>query len=118
MGEAVNRAKDLDIDWGAMSSEWRGLYRAVLDDIIAGRRPWLRVDRIYRETLDTLLERHVRLLGDRLAVRPVVAAADEVHDGELSRAPGLNLDHAPRRGMHWAGAVGKRCSKYSEAYEN
>ena len=57
MGDAVNRAKGLDIDWGAVSSEWRGLYRAVLDDIIAGRRPWLRVDRIYRETLDTLLER-------------------------------------------------------------
>jgi 2-haloacid dehalogenase len=56
MGEAVNRAKGLDLDWGALSSDWRALYRTVLDDIIAGRRPWLRVDRIYRETLDTLLE--------------------------------------------------------------
>ena len=58
MGETVNRAKGLDLDWGALSSDWRALYRAVLDDIIAGRRPWLRVDRIYRETLDTLLEHH------------------------------------------------------------
>ncbi|TAJ41274.1 MAG: haloacid dehalogenase type II [Reyranella sp.] len=58
MGEAVNRAKGLQIDWGALSSDWRGLYRAVLDQIIAGERPWLRVDRIYRETLDTLLEKH------------------------------------------------------------
>lgn len=58
MGEAVNRAKGLVVDWGAMSSEWRALYRVVLDDVIAGRRPWLRVDRIYRETLDALLERH------------------------------------------------------------
>jgi 2-haloacid dehalogenase len=57
MGEAVNRAKGLAIDWGSVSAEWRGLYRTVLDDVIAGRRPWLRVDRIYRETLDTLLER-------------------------------------------------------------
>lgn len=57
MGEAVNRAKGLDLDWGALSSDWRALYRTVLDDIIAGRRPWLRVDRIYRETLDALLER-------------------------------------------------------------
>ncbi len=57
MGEEVNRAKGLDIDWGAASAEWRGLYRSVLDEVIAGRRPWLRVDRIYRETLDTLLER-------------------------------------------------------------
>ncbi len=58
MGETVNRAKGLTIDWGALSSDWRGLYRAVLDEIIAGRRPWLRVDRIYRETLDVLLQQH------------------------------------------------------------
>ncbi len=57
MGEAVNRAKSLDIDWGMFSAEWRGLYRTVLDEIIAGRRRWLRVDGIYRETLDMLLER-------------------------------------------------------------
>ena len=57
MGEAVNLAKNLEIHWGALSAEWRGLYRSVLDDVIAGRRPWLRVDRIYRETLDTLVER-------------------------------------------------------------
>src|SRR5262245_12140980 len=57
MGQAVNRAKNLEIDWAALSAEWRGLYRTVLDDIIAGRRTWIRVDRIYRETLDTLLER-------------------------------------------------------------
>ncbi|WP_421997075.1 haloacid dehalogenase type II [Reyranella sp.] len=58
MGEAVSRAKGLDLDWGALSSEWRGLYRDVLDAIIAGGRPWIRVDRIYRETLDALLDRH------------------------------------------------------------
>ncbi|MCC8428741.1 haloacid dehalogenase type II [Reyranella aquatilis] len=58
MGETVNRDRGLAIDWGILSADWRGLYRAVLDDIIAGRRPWLRVDRIYRETLDALLERH------------------------------------------------------------
>ncbi len=58
MGEAVNRAKGLQIDWGTLSADWRGLYRAVLDRIIAGERPWLRVDRIYRETLDMLLEQH------------------------------------------------------------
>jgi len=58
MGEAVNKAKGLDLDWGTLSSEWRALYRIVLDDVIGGRRPWLRVDRIYRETLDTLLEQH------------------------------------------------------------
>jgi len=58
MGEAVNRAKGLRADWGKLSADWRGLYRGVLDAIIAGERPWLRVDHIYRQTLDTLLEQH------------------------------------------------------------
>ncbi len=56
MGAAVNKAKGLDIDWAALASEWRDLYRAALDQVIAGQRPWLRVDRIYREALDRLLE--------------------------------------------------------------
>lgn len=58
MGKEANRRKGLSLDWGALSAEWRSLYRAVLDAVIAGQRPFLRVDRIYRETLDTLLERH------------------------------------------------------------
>jgi 2-haloacid dehalogenase len=57
MGEAVNRTKGLDIDWAVLSSEWRDLYRTALDQVIAGQRPWLRDDRIYREALDMLLER-------------------------------------------------------------
>jgi 2-haloacid dehalogenase len=56
MGEAVNRTKGLDIDWAALSSDWRNLYRMALDQVIARQRPWLRVDRIYRDALDILLE--------------------------------------------------------------
>jgi 2-haloacid dehalogenase len=40
MGEAVNRVKGLALDWAALSLEWRDLYRAALDQIIAGQRPW------------------------------------------------------------------------------
>lgn len=74
MGEAVNRAKGLRIDWAALSADWRGLYRAVLDQIIAGERPWLRVDRIYRETLDTLLEKH------GLSATFTIAERDELNE--------------------------------------
>lgn len=61
-GAAINRAKELTIDWAALSTEWRDLYRASLDEVIGGKRPWVRVDRIYRDALDTLLER--RSLAD------------------------------------------------------
>ena len=57
-GAAVNRDKGLTTDWATLLAEWRELYRVALDAVIAGKRPWLRVDQIYREALDTLLERH------------------------------------------------------------
>lgn len=68
MGESINAARGLAIDWAALSAAWRGLYRSALDQIIAGQRPWLRVDRIYRETLDILLEQH--------ALAPLFSAAE------------------------------------------
>ena len=58
MGAAVNQAKCPQIDWSLFTAEWRDLYRATMDEVIAGRRPWLRVDAIYREALDGLLARH------------------------------------------------------------
>lgn len=58
LGESINQAKSLSIDWAVMSSGWRALYRGVLDAVICGDRPWLPVVEIYRETLDELLEDH------------------------------------------------------------
>lgn len=62
-GKALNQAKGLDLDWALFSTEWRDLYRGSLDEVMAGKRPWLRVDQIYRQALDTLLER--RGVGDK-----------------------------------------------------
>ncbi len=64
-GAAINQARGLEIDWGAFSIEWRDHYRASLDAVIAGTRPWLRVDQIYREALDLMLER--RGLGQQFS---------------------------------------------------
>src|ERR1700752_245750 len=66
-GAAVNRDKGLTTDWATLLAEWRELYRRALDSVIAGKRPWLRVDQIYREALDILLERHG--LGDAFSLR-------------------------------------------------
>ena len=66
-GETLNRNKGLTINWADVAAEWRGLYRATLDEIIAKKRPWMRVDHIYREALDVLLKR--RGLDDRLTLQ-------------------------------------------------
>lgn len=56
-GSSINRRKGLAINWTEVSAEWRNLYRKTLDEVIAGKRSWMRVDQIYRETLDLLLKR-------------------------------------------------------------
>jgi 2-haloacid dehalogenase len=55
----VNRARGLDIEWAALLSKWRDLYRMALDQVIIGQRPWIRVDSVYREALEAFLERRV-----------------------------------------------------------
>ncbi len=57
-GQAANLAKNIDLDWARLSGEWRELYRAEMDGVIAGTRPWIRVDQIYRQAFDVLLDRH------------------------------------------------------------
>ncbi len=66
MGAAINGAKGLSIDWAVFATTWRKRYREGLDAVIAGRRPWLRVDAIYSEALDVLLE--AEGFGDRFTV--------------------------------------------------
>jgi 2-haloacid dehalogenase len=66
-GAAINRNKGLAIDWAELSAEWRELYRATLDEVIAEKRPWIRVDHIYREALDMLLKE--RGLDSRLTLQ-------------------------------------------------
>lgn len=62
-GEAMFKAKKIDIDFASVSSEWRDLYRQSMDTVLSGKAPYTRVDRIYRAGLDTLLER--RGLADK-----------------------------------------------------
>lgn len=57
LGAEIDVRKTLELDWSVLGADWRKLYRETMDAVIDGRRPWLRVDRIYREALDTLLER-------------------------------------------------------------
>jgi 2-haloacid dehalogenase len=65
LGQAVNHAKGIDLDWARVSTAWRELYRSEMDGVIAGTRPWIRVDQIYRQAFDVLLDREA--LGSRFS---------------------------------------------------
>ena len=44
-GQAINRRKGLDIDWGKFADDWRALYRPGLDAVLNGERSWRSVIR-------------------------------------------------------------------------
>jgi len=58
MGAMVNERKGLQLDWAAISKEWRELYRIGLDAVISGEKPLVTTETIYAQGLDRLLERH------------------------------------------------------------
>ncbi|MCJ2080953.1 haloacid dehalogenase type II [Methylobacterium sp. J-090] len=57
-GESITSAHGIQADWTAIVDQWRSEYRRRLDQVIAGTSPWRSTDRIFRESLDALLESH------------------------------------------------------------
>jgi len=55
-GEALGRAKGLDVDWVAFTDAWRGLYQPGLEKVRSGALPWTRLDDLHRMSLDRLRE--------------------------------------------------------------
>jgi 2-haloacid dehalogenase len=47
-----------DIDPHGFAEAWRGLYQPAMEECRSGRRPFVRLDILNRETLETLLDRH------------------------------------------------------------
>ncbi|MFO0998251.1 MAG: haloacid dehalogenase type II [Alphaproteobacteria bacterium] len=54
---AFGRRKGLALDANAFADAWRELYDPAMDDVRAGRRPWVKLDDLHRESLVKLLVR-------------------------------------------------------------
>lgn len=60
-GEAINQKKGLDIDWGALASDWHGLYPPSFGAVLSGQRPCQSFASLRLEALDNAV--HQRGLG-------------------------------------------------------
>jgi 2-haloacid dehalogenase len=49
---------DIDIDPFDFADEWRSLYQPAMQAVRSGERPWVRLDLLQRENLETVLARH------------------------------------------------------------
>lgn len=48
----------IGIDPSAFADEWRALYQPAMQKVRSGERPWVRLDLLQRENLETVLARH------------------------------------------------------------
>ncbi|MEI9982496.1 MAG: haloacid dehalogenase type II [Aliidongia sp.] len=65
MGARVNTQKGLDLDWGVISTDWRGAYHDVMVPVLDHKRAYVPTDKVYREALDAVLDEHH--LSDRFS---------------------------------------------------
>ena len=64
-GEALNKAKGLQVDWARFADTWRAGYGPSMDRVRKGEVPWTKLDALHRGTLDRLLvEFHISGLSD------------------------------------------------------
>ncbi len=55
VGNGFTAIHGIDVDWTAVLTRWRALYRDELNSIMSGTTPWKSTDAVYRGTLDQLL---------------------------------------------------------------
>jgi len=56
-GQALGKAKGLQVDWAAFADAWRAGYGPAMNRVRNGELPWTKLDVLHRATLDTLLTR-------------------------------------------------------------
>jgi 2-haloacid dehalogenase len=54
-GEALGKAKSLNVDWARFADAWRAGYAPAINRVRKGEMPWTRLDTLHRMTLDQLL---------------------------------------------------------------
>lgn len=57
-GEALNARLKTKTDWAALADAWRGNYQPSMEKVRSGERPYANLDKLHRETLDTLARKH------------------------------------------------------------
>jgi len=56
-GQVLATQKNLTgIDWAKFADAWRSRYRPAMDEVLAGRRPWTKLDDLHRENLELVLK--------------------------------------------------------------
>ncbi|MBS0242905.1 MAG: haloacid dehalogenase type II [Proteobacteria bacterium] len=117
------------IDWARFADDWRGLYQPSMEDVRSGRRPWMILDDLHRESLLKLLERngitglasheveHLNKIWHRLdpwpdAIEGLTRLKRRYIIGTLSNGnTGLLLRMSKRAGLPWDVILGAETAR-------
>jgi len=55
---AFGNGRGIKQDWAQFADDWRALYQPSMEEVRTGRRPWVILDTLHRESLTKLLERN------------------------------------------------------------
>ena len=52
---SIAAVKGIEVDVGAFAAQWRQMYDPAMEEVRTGRRPWVKLDVLHRESLEQLL---------------------------------------------------------------
>jgi len=55
-GEAIGRARNIQLDWGKFADAWRDLYQPSMDRVRRGEIPWTPLDDLHRQALQKIVQ--------------------------------------------------------------
>ena len=118
-----------DIEWLAFADAWRDLYQPSMEEVRAGREPWVKLDVLHRrmldrirptfglEALDDAVADELNLAWHRLDAWPDVVPGLERLSRRFLLAPCSNgnisimVDIARRNGMPWDAILGSEIAR-------
>jgi len=127
--ERILRPLGHEIDWLAFADAWRGLYQPSMEEVRAGREPWVKLDVLHRRMLDRIkptfglqdiderVADELNLAWHRLDTWPDVVPGLERLRHRFLLAPCSNgnisimVDIARRNAMHWDAILGSEIAR-------
>lgn len=117
------------LDWLAFADAWRGLYQPTMEEVRAGREPWVRLDVLHRRMLDGIRPKfglealsddvadELNLAWHRLDTWPDIVPAFMRLKSKFLLAPCSNgniaimVDIARRNGIPWDAILGSEIAR-------
>lgn len=127
--ESILAPLGYELDWLAFADAWRGLYQSSMEEVRAGREPWVKLDVLHRrmldrirptfglEALDDAVADELNLAWHRLDTWPDVVPGLERLKRKFLLAPCSNgniaimVGIARRNGMPWDAILGAEVAR-------